>query len=519
MSLRCTGNWGDASTMDTVHASAADTKHVGDKSSSLDGLTELSTLVMNNMDTLPKVRDVLLQNAVEAAEGDRADLTARIQSKLDVMRKTFHQKGSFDSLSVIREIPDEVLAGFRNHIALVIQGVVDELVATHNDMCGNLFEYEEGLPGTTEGVLTSLSIESLSSAVRSKLDACLAEAHVAMSGHLASFADGLLASCGDQVDVADATNKVLKEVQEIMTAKVAVATHDCFEDTHRIIKNTKHLLEKSKGVSSAETVEADRNTLSGTVEGCFDNSEKVTSASTLATEAVTEHLQRDDVFLDTSNEDPFGWFLHRTPSGDKCSDDRALYTSSLSSSPGTESSYQREVPAVSPPIAPDMNVDAVGNSYSTGSVGHPELCSRPCVFAAAGHCELGFACAFCHMAHEKGRVRLDKTRRDALREMTYEERVATILPLVRIRVVALQLDQDLLQDISDILTALQPLSSTSDVTRSMRKIQRTHMTKFTLRSLLKMIKDDESVDTPSELQASVDLLFSKIKADIVLRAA
>ncbi|CAJ1354464.1 unnamed protein product, partial [Effrenium voratum] len=36
---------------------------------------------------------------------------------------------------------------------------------------------------------------------------------------------------------------------------------------------------------------------------------------------------------------------------------------------------------------------------SLGSIGHPEVCRRPCIYFSAGHCELGEACNYCHVAH------------------------------------------------------------------------------------------------------------------------
>eukprot|EP00439_Symbiodinium_sp_Y106_P052559 s5291_g7.t1 len=36
---------------------------------------------------------------------------------------------------------------------------------------------------------------------------------------------------------------------------------------------------------------------------------------------------------------------------------------------------------------------------SHGSLGHPEVCRRPCIYFLAGHCENGNACAYCHLPH------------------------------------------------------------------------------------------------------------------------
>lgn len=48
---------------------------------------------------------------------------------------------------------------------------------------------------------------------------------------------------------------------------------------------------------------------------------------------------------------------------------------------------------------------------SKGSVGHPELCHRPCIYFAFGHCENGSACGYCHMEHQEKPIKLDKQQR------------------------------------------------------------------------------------------------------------
>eukprot|EP00928_Gymnodinium_smaydae_P002440 TRINITY_DN10865_c0_g1_i1.p1 TRINITY_DN10865_c0_g1~~TRINITY_DN10865_c0_g1_i1.p1 ORF type:complete len:143 (-),score=10.91 TRINITY_DN10865_c0_g1_i1:253-636(-) len=117
------------------------------------------------------------------------------------------------------------------------------------------------------------------------------------------------------------------------------------------------------------------------------------------------------------------------------------------------------------------------------------------------------------MTHKNRAVCLDKKRRETLKRMTYEERVASILPIVQLKIVQLGLDEDLLRDISYILYALQPLTYASVLVRSMQRVQSAPLTKFTLRSLFAMMRSEESECAPSELYASVGRLFSRIQID------
>ncbi|CAJ1406297.1 unnamed protein product [Effrenium voratum] len=67
---------------------------------------------------------------------------------------------------------------------------------------------------------------------------------------------------------------------------------------------------------------------------------------------------------------------------------------------------------------------------STGSVGHPQVCRRPCVYWARGACRLGSACGYCHMPHYR-RDNLDKINRRVVHAMCEAELLAVIIPHLR----------------------------------------------------------------------------------------
>jgi len=73
-----------------------------------------------------------------------------------------------------------------------------------------------------------------------------------------------------------------------------------------------------------------------------------------------------------------------------------------------------------------------------GSIGHPELCPRPCVYFTNGLCQAGSQCDFCHLPHPKRAAHLDKRHRDLLKSLPYDQRVRIVLPILRQK--ALQLD-------------------------------------------------------------------------------
>lgn len=80
--------------------------------------------------------------------------------------------------------------------------------------------------------------------------------------------------------------------------------------------------------------------------------------------------------------------------------------------------------------------DSSGLPCNMGSVGHPSLCSRPCLYFATGQCGNGKSCEFCHMAHAKRPSHLNKQHREQLRDMDGARAKALILPIVRAKALA-----------------------------------------------------------------------------------
>mmetsp|Transcript_75433 Transcript_75433/g.164564 ORF Transcript_75433/g.164564 Transcript_75433/m.164564 type:complete len:370 (-) Transcript_75433:181-1290(-) len=73
-----------------------------------------------------------------------------------------------------------------------------------------------------------------------------------------------------------------------------------------------------------------------------------------------------------------------------------------------------------------------------GSLGHPELCMRPCIYFATGGCSNGESCEYCHMGHPKRPVHLDKRHREMLRGMSMKETAGLLYPVVRSKVEVFQ---------------------------------------------------------------------------------
>ncbi|CAJ1327903.1 unnamed protein product [Effrenium voratum] len=83
-----------------------------------------------------------------------------------------------------------------------------------------------------------------------------------------------------------------------------------------------------------------------------------------------------------------------------------------------------------PDRARRMREPAAPAPPNAGSVGHPEVCRRPCVHLARGACRLGSACGYCHLPHFR-KENLDKMNRQVVQAMCEAQLLAAILPHLR----------------------------------------------------------------------------------------
>ncbi|CAK9008571.1 Putative tRNA/rRNA methyltransferase Rv0881 [Durusdinium trenchii] len=49
-------------------------------------------------------------------------------------------------------------------------------------------------------------------------------------------------------------------------------------------------------------------------------------------------------------------------------------------------------------------IEEAGGAPSGGSLGHPQVCNRPCIYFAAGNCASGAGCSYCHVEHTEPRL-------------------------------------------------------------------------------------------------------------------
>lgn len=144
-------------------------------------------------------------------------------------------------------------------------------------------------------------------------------------------------------------------------------------------------------------------------------------------------------------------------------------------------------------------------AVNPGSMGHPELCPRPCLYFARGNCSQGMNCDFCHLAHSKRPSHLDKRNRDLLKSAHFVEVAALTVPLIRDRAKRLNFDPEALQILAQMEQCLVAFQGSIRSTRAMQALGNA-LSSLTLRSLLAMLQraaSGELSDVERRLEAHI----------------
>eukprot|EP00747_Dinoflagellata_sp_TGD_P151777 gnl/TRDRNA2_/TRDRNA2_177241_c0_seq9.p1 gnl/TRDRNA2_/TRDRNA2_177241_c0~~gnl/TRDRNA2_/TRDRNA2_177241_c0_seq9.p1 ORF type:complete len:354 (+),score=62.10 gnl/TRDRNA2_/TRDRNA2_177241_c0_seq9:71-1132(+) len=137
------------------------------------------------------------------------------------------------------------------------------------------------------------------------------------------------------------------------------------------------------------------------------------------------------------------------------------------------------------------DVEGMDMVSHSGSVGHPELCSRPCLYYAAGKCVNGNACRFCHEPHPDRAHHLDKHHRQMLKAMPFSTSLHLMSPIIKTKAAALDLPAEFVAQLLDSLEVASIVENKYEVETEEAEIK-THITQsftraFRLMSLRSML--------------------------------
>ncbi|CAE7608156.1 unnamed protein product [Symbiodinium natans] len=82
------------------------------------------------------------------------------------------------------------------------------------------------------------------------------------------------------------------------------------------------------------------------------------------------------------------------------------------------------------PVAPRRRI------FNIGSIAHPQVCRRPCMFFLAGQCRNGVDCGFCHLPHNYRPIVPDQFQRSCMRKASLAELTVVVLEHLEVKLAA-----------------------------------------------------------------------------------
>lgn len=144
---------------------------------------------------------------------------------------------------------------------------------------------------------------------------------------------------------------------------------------------------------------------------------------------------------------------------------------------GSDDASESEVtrtPSMDSQRSLDSSFDEILIAPSIGSFGHPEMCSRPCVYFTWGPCPKAAYCGFCHLAHRESIGKLDKRQRKIFQKLGEAEMIELLLPHMLERSKRFQSADDANEVLDVLARRLQDLAPTGDAIQSIttRKVDK-----------------------------------------------
>lgn len=143
---------------------------------------------------------------------------------------------------------------------------------------------------------------------------------------------------------------------------------------------------------------------------------------------------------------------------------------------------------------------------SPGTLGHPEVCRRPCMHFQLGHCVNGTACNFCHAVHPEKSAKLDKRQRMLLQGMNNQEFTQMVLQFLHQRlensgdstkVAAQDLVQCLEQKAGDIPCPELPERDSKNLQKTFTRMNISNLIGVLTHKISKSVDEDRFVEAIS----------------------
>mmetsp|Transcript_52579 Transcript_52579/g.123046 ORF Transcript_52579/g.123046 Transcript_52579/m.123046 type:complete len:537 (-) Transcript_52579:27-1637(-) len=373
--------------------------------------------------------DIRKKNAPEdAVSVTRTELTTHIRKATNVIKQKMNRRRDNDMLSAIQEIPEQIgdaLQKSAGDIVVEVMGQVHEVT----DMIRSNGSAEAS---TATAVINLEAIpDSLQEHVK-----VIAAAQRHVEAHVKNLVHDMEARGRD--DVVNDMIAMPQEVEVITREALSAAALFCRVEAQEQVE---HALQSLPSIASLGPLEVHPRTYP-MVEACAKTVHDV------AAEAVEVALgmvkKQDEESLTVANQVVADALL-RAKAGEPLAEGLPRQ--------GACPQYE-QFSGGSTPLA-----SYACTAVSLGSIGHPELCSRPCIYVVEGKCANGRDCNFCHLPHPKRPVHLDKQHRDLLKGMRYLEMLFLLMPVLEAKVMSLNLGSAALEQLHKLLEHADTRSS------------------------------------------------------------
>lgn len=339
------------------------------------------------------------------------ELRSHMRARTRNLTADLRYRGHRQALTAIDELPEQVGDALLETATRMVDTVNTD-VAVMQHIIKNDEEQVLGQHGQTRQAM--LSLKAIPEIIMDSFEASVAKA----KGTVRSRVDGVLQECAamDTQDLVCEMRKIPNQVQAIADQAVHDAVVESKEQAMQQLDNVLlNLTEETAALRNAKLRMLNR------IPAVMPETEEVANAVVVGTvEQAVAAVKEQEVSESTVANRVVADTLLRVKAGEKL-----LRTSSVSD---------------------------FGFHINPGSIGHPELCPRPCLYHMSGKCSNGQRCDFCHMPHDKRPAHLDKRHREMLKEISFADSVSVALPLLREKIATLGLGPpavlllDVLQD-------------------------------------------------------------------------
>jgi len=173
-------------------------------------------------------------------------------------------------------------------------------------------------------------------------------------------------------------------------------------------------------------------------------------------------------------------------------------------------------------LEPSISIPTVARqaeqAISPGSLGHPEVCRRQCIYFLQGHCSNGDACTYCHLPHTQRAPKLDKRQRSIMQALSHQEVLALMQHLCTAKAEEIGMLKEAEEVISILTAEANGLRLPSMAEREIRALCKT-LSRMSFSSLLGLVthrKPQCSVeaDCAERLSAAMERMRQDVGAKV-----